>query len=141
MDTQLTFLVLTFAASVLAMAAFVVALIQKQVLVPPQAAQAIFSEGEMGCAEPDQMGTQSNRWKALDQSARNPILFFLVSSIVWLVLGSLLGLAVSIKLHNPDFLGSRDFLTFGKLRVLHLNIIAYGWLSFAGLGLSLWLEL
>lgn len=139
MDTQLIFLLLTFAISALGMLAFIVALIQKQVLVPPRAATAIFAEGELGHGEPDQAGATSRQWKALDQSARGPILYFFLSSVAWLLLGSLLGLAVSIKLHSPDFLGAHDFLSFGKLRTLHLNIIAYGWLSFAGLGLALWL--
>lgn len=139
MDTQVAFLIITFAMSVLGMASFVVALIQKQVLVPPEAARSIFLKSELGTGEPDATGELSQRWKLLDQSAKGPILYFLLSSVAWLVLGSLLGLAVSIKLHHPDFLGSQDFLTFGKLRTLHLNIIAFGWLSFAGLGLSLWL--
>ena len=139
MDTQVLFLILTFAISALGMLGFIVALIQKQVLVPPHAASAIFAEGEMGKGEGDQTSAVSRQWKALDQSARGPILYFLFSSVGWLLLGSFLGLAVSIKLHSPEFLGGHDFLTFGKLRTLHLNIIAYGWLSFAGLGLALWL--
>lgn len=139
LDTQLAFLILTFAMSVLGMVSFVVALIQKQVIVPPAAASSIFTRGEERQGEPDAMGQLSLGWKVLDQSARGPILYFLLSSVGWLLLGSFLGLAVSIKLHHPDFLGSQDYLTFGKLRTLHLNIIAYGWLSFAGLGLSLWL--
>ncbi len=139
MDTQLLFLILTFAISVLGMLAFVVALIQKQVLVPPEAATAIFSEGELGSQEPTEASAVSRQWTALDQSAKYPILYFFVSSVIWLVIGSFLGLAVSFKFHSPEFLGQHDFLTFGKLRTLHLNIIAYGWLSFAGLGISLWL--
>lgn len=139
MDTQLTFLILTFAISVLGMMAFVVALIQKQVLVPPEAAEAIFSDGVKGQLELDQTGVASRRWQAFDQSARGPILFFLISSVAWLLLGSLFGLLVSFKFHSPQLLAGYDYLTFGKLRILHLNIIAYGWLSFAGLGLSMWL--
>lgn len=139
MDTQLLFLVLTFAVSVLGMLAFVVALIQKQVLVPPAAARAIFSEGQAGTPEPEHLGRTSRPWKALDRSARGPILYFLLSSVFWLVIASVLGLLVSLKLHSPDLLSTYDVLTFGKLRTLHLNLIAYGWLSFAGLGLSLWL--
>lgn len=139
MDTKTAFLLLTFSISVLAMVAFVVALIQKQVLVPPEAALAIFSEGEAGTPEPDETGTASRRWQALDQSARGPILLFLLSSVGWLLLGSVLGLVVSLKFHHPTLLGTQDLLTFGKLRALHLNIITYGWLSFAGLGLCLWL--
>jgi cytochrome c oxidase cbb3-type subunit 1 len=139
-DTKLAFLILTFSMSVLGMLAFVVALIQKQVLVPPEAASAIFAAGEEGFPELEQPGpAPESRWCELDQSARTPILYFLLSSVAWLVLGSLLGLLASLKLHHPDLLGQHDFLTFGKVRTLHLNIIAYGWLSFAGLGLALWM--
>lgn len=139
MSSDLSPLILTFAISVLAMIAFVVALIQKQVLVPTSAAKAIFIDREEGVPELDTPAGPSRPWRSLDQSARGPILYFLLSSIVWLLLGSTLGLLVSIKLHNPEFLGGTDWLTFGKLRPLHLNMIAYGWLSFAGLGLSLWM--
>ena len=56
MDTQIAFLILTFAMSVTGMVSFVVALIQKQVLVPVEASRAIFSGGEQGIAEPDSGG-------------------------------------------------------------------------------------
>lgn len=86
MNAQVVFLILTFAISVLGMAAFVIALIQKQVLVPPEAASSIFSDNKEGHPEPDHRGEQSEIWRQLDQSARTPILFFLVSSVVWLVI-------------------------------------------------------
>jgi len=139
MNAQVIFLTLTFAISVLGMMAFVIALIQKQVLVPPSAASSIFAANEEGSPELDDRSQLSEKWRMLDQSAKGPILFFIFSSVVWLVIGSLLGLLVSIKFNDPNFLGVRDFLTFGKLRPLHLNIVTYGWLSFAGLGISLWL--
>lgn len=139
MDAKVLFLILTFAISVLGMLAFVIALIQKQVLVPAGAARSIFNQGEAGTQELDERGQESHIWKELDQSAKGPIIFFLLSSVLWLVLGSIMGLLVSFKFHNPEFLGIQDFFTFGKLRPLHLNMIAYGWLSFAGLGISLWL--
>lgn len=138
MDAKLVFLIITFSISILGMVAFVVALIQKQVLVPTSAAKSIFSKGEEGSPELDHQHDQ-NIWKELDQSAKKPIIFFILSSVVWLVIGSILGLLVSFKFHSPEFLGSSDWLTFGKLRPLHLNIIAYGWLSFASLGVSMWL--
>lgn len=138
-DAKLVFLILTFSISVLGMVAFVVALIQKQVLVPDSAAKSIFSPDEEGRPELDQRSRLSERWRTLDQSARAPILFFIVSSVIWLVLGSIFGVLVSFKFHHPEFLGSSEFLTFGKLRPLHLNIIAYGWLSFAALGIAMWL--
>ena len=139
MDIKVVFLILTFAISVLGMLAFVIALIQKQVLVPPSAAKAIFGANEIGHSEADHTSPMSDQWKALDQSAKNPILFFIVTATLWLVLGSILGLLVSIKLHAPEFLGAEALLTFGKLRPLHLNIITYGWLSPAALAVSMWL--
>lgn len=139
MDAKLVFLVLTFSISILGMVAFVIALIQKQVLVPSSAAKSIFSKGVSGSPEPDKPGKVSELWRELDQSAKKPIIFFIVSSAIWLVLGSIFGLLVSFKFHHPEFLGTQDLLTFGKLRPLHLNIITYGWLSFAALGVAMWL--
>ncbi len=139
MDAKLILLILTFAISVLGMLAFVIALIQKQVLVPASAAKSIFAPNEVGKTELDQRSQQSELWRSLDQSAKTPILMFIVTSVVWLVLGSIFGLLVSIKFHHPDFLGTQSLLTFGKLRPLHLNMITYGWLSPAALGIAMWL--
>lgn len=139
MDAKLVFLVLTFSISILGMFAFVIALIQKQVLVPDSASKSIFGKNEIGLTELESNGNISKTWRILDQSARNPILFFIVSSVIWLVIGSILGLLVSLKFHQPEFLGADDFLTFGKLRPLHLNVIAYGWLSPAALAVAMWL--
>ncbi|MEZ4871133.1 MAG: hypothetical protein R2827_02590 [Bdellovibrionales bacterium] len=87
--------------------------------------------------ELDQTSLISDYWKTLDQSAHRPIIFFIVSSAVWLIIGSIFGLLVSFKFHSPGFLGAQSLLTFGKLRPLHLNIIAYGWLSFAAFKVSM----
>lgn len=141
MEANVIFLILTFAISVLGIISFVVALIQKQVLVPESAASSIFHNNQAGNPESDfdHTSTQAEIWRELDLSARKPIIFFIISSILWLVVGSFLGLVVSYKFHSPEFLVEYDFFTFGKLRPLHLNIIAYGWLSFAALGVSMWL--
>lgn len=139
MDFKLIFLILTFIISVLGMVAFVIALIQKQVLVPKHAGESIFDKDELGHSEKEDYNSMAKKWKLLDHSARTPILMFIYSSIFWLVLGSILGLIVSLKLHIPTYLGGTDLLTFGKLRPLHLNIIAYGWLSPAALGVMMWL--
>jgi len=36
--------------------------------------------------------------------------------LIWLTVFPLVGLLVSIKFHNPDFLGGMPWLTFGRLR-------------------------
>jgi cytochrome c oxidase cbb3-type subunit 1 len=55
------------------------------------------------------------------------------------VLGSAAGLIASQKLTSPDFLTQTAWLTFGRVRTAHLNIVIYGWASMAGLGIALWM--
>lgn len=74
-----------------------------------------------------------------DRSTRGPVLAFIGSAVFWLVLGSIFGLTVSLKFHWPDWLVDQGWLTFGRLRPLHLDTVAYGWLSMAGLGIGMWL--
>jgi cytochrome c oxidase cbb3-type subunit 1 len=52
---------------------------------------------------------------------------------------SFAGLIASIKLHNRDWLVQYEWLTFGIIRSIHLNAVAYGWTSLAGLGLAMWM--
>jgi cytochrome c oxidase cbb3-type subunit 1 len=100
------------------------ALLQQSLGVPPPAA-----------SPPEDV---ADRTRA-DRSSRTPVLLFVVSAVTWLVLGSLLGLVASLKLHWPTLLEDSVYTTFGRVRPLHLNIIAYGWLSMAGIGVALWL--
>jgi len=75
----------------------------------------------------------------VDRAARWPVGMFLGSSLFWLLAGSVLALLASIKLHNPGFLAEAGWLTFGRVRPAHLNTMAYGWLSTAGIGIGLWM--
>ena len=74
--------------------------------------------------------------RALDASSSQAVMGFILSSVFWLVLGSVLGLIASLKLHMPDLLTQSSALTFGTIRALHLNMVAYGWLSMAGVGVA-----
>ncbi len=47
-------------------------------------------------------------------------------SIVWLTIFPLVGLMVSIKFHYPEFLGETSWLTFGRLRPVHVNGVIFG---------------
>ncbi|MFQ3670707.1 MAG: cbb3-type cytochrome c oxidase subunit I [Verrucomicrobiia bacterium] len=76
---------------------------------------------------------------AIDASCRVPVLVFFGSAIFWLLIGTLLALIASIKLHTPGFLDEWSFLTFGRVRPAHLNAVAYGWASSAALGVAIWL--
>jgi cytochrome c oxidase cbb3-type subunit 1 len=75
----------------------------------------------------------------IDVSTRLPVLFFYASAIVWLLLGTLLAGLTSFKLHTPDLLANISFLTWGRVRPAHLNVMVYGWASMAGIGTAIWL--
>jgi cytochrome c oxidase cbb3-type subunit 1 len=75
----------------------------------------------------------------IDASCRLPVLVFFGSAIFWLIIGTILALVASIKLHSPGLLDSWSYLTFGRVRPAHLNAVAYGWASAAGIGVSIWL--
>ena len=115
MDAKVIFLILTFSISVLGMLAFVIALIQRQVLVPASAASSIFGQGEVGHSELDAKSEMSDQWRLLDQSAKLPILLFIVTSVIWLVLGSILGLLVSLKFHAPRVSWNTGVIDFWKV--------------------------
>ncbi|WP_116812317.1 cbb3-type cytochrome c oxidase subunit I [Steroidobacter cummioxidans] len=74
-----------------------------------------------------------------DMSTAKPVLLLLSTAVIWLVVGSVAGLISSVKLHEPDWLVRHAVLTFGRLRSVHLNAVAYGWTSLAALGIATWL--
>jgi cytochrome c oxidase cbb3-type subunit 1 len=75
----------------------------------------------------------------IDASTRIPVLMFYTSAIAWLLLGTLLGLFASFKLHSPDLLGNIDVLTWGRVHPAQMNLIIYGWASMAGMGTAIWI--
>src|SRR5881392_3051396 len=75
----------------------------------------------------------------IDASTRVPVLMFYASAVVWLLLGTLLAGFTSFKLHSPDLLSNVSFLTWGRIRPAHLNVMLYGWASNVGMGTAIWL--
>src|SRR5438874_48928 len=75
----------------------------------------------------------------IDASTRVPVLMFYTSAMAWLILGTLLAGFVSFKLHAPDLLSNISFLTWGRMRPAHMNVMVYGWASMAGIGTAIWL--
>lgn len=55
--------------------------------------------------------------------------FFAIATMVWGIIGFLIGLIVAIKLRWPDHLGNISFLSYGRLRPLHTNAVIF---AFAG---------
>ncbi|MFT0533636.1 cbb3-type cytochrome c oxidase subunit I [Castellaniella hirudinis] len=165
MDT-VTVLLMTFILSVTGLGIFIWSLRRNLFDDNPAAAGVIFSTGEIGHVEdpsatPEQRaGLQqvvtdggkavidpsladklkvelAERMEA-DQSTAFVTFVFLSCAIVWLVAASTFGLISSIKLHNPEFLTEYAWLTFGRTRTLHLNMVAYGWCPMAAFGIAIW---
>jgi len=74
-----------------------------------------------------------------DRATAVPVFVMFTFAVVWLLVGSAAGLLSSIKLHAPDLLVDQAWLTFGRLRTIHLNLVAYGWAPMGLLGLVVWL--
>ncbi len=75
----------------------------------------------------------------IDASCRVTVLLFFLSALVWLLIGTVLALITSWKMHSPDFLASWSWLTFGRVRPAHLNTVVYGFATESAIGVSLWL--
>src|SRR2546427_2865132 len=56
---------------------------------------------------------------------------------VWLLAGITIGLIASIKLHWPEFLPFA-WLSFGRVRPAHTNLVLFGWSSLVLVGVSLY---
>lgn len=148
MPTLGIMLTLSFIASLCALGVLIWATVNKQFSFGKNDGASIFMDGEEG--KPDdgssfgeEGAAHSHKYDVaragIDQAGRKPVMLLTVASIVWLVIGSTFGLIASLKLHLPDWLADIAFTTFGRARTIHLNIVAYGWLSVAGLAVMMWL--
>lgn len=163
--SNITVLLLTFVLSVTGLFVFIWSLRHKLFDDNPAAAKVIFTTGEVGTIE-DPAATASQRQSLqqemdanlkdikddaqelneaeikdriiADKSSAKVAFFFLSCSMIWLVAASLAGLISSVKLHEPDFWTQHAWLTFGRIRTLHLNGVAYGWAPMAAFGVAIW---
>ena len=113
--------------------------------------EVIFARGEIGHPEtlmPDRAldtgASAVDSQELLDRAAADAstapvVFFFYCCAFVWLLVASAAGLTASIKLHAPDWLVSEAWLSFGRIRTVHLNAVAYGWAPMAGLGTALFI--
>ena len=62
---------------------------------------------------------------------------YVACATVWLLVGTIAGLIASIKLHWPQFL-PYAWLSFGRVRPAHTNLVLFGWASLVLVGLSLY---
>ena len=139
-------LTLSFVVSLLALGFLIWAIANRQITMNQSSATTIFAPGEEGHI--DNKGTETGDGHqhvfdpvktGIDAVSARPVIWLLAAAIVWLLLGSGFGIVASLKLHLPDWLNSRAELTFGRIRTLHLNMVAYGWVSQAGLACVFWI--
>ncbi|MFZ2322866.1 MAG: cbb3-type cytochrome c oxidase subunit I [Ignavibacteriaceae bacterium] len=62
---------------------------------------------------------------------------YLVSATAWLIFGTLVGLYLAVRFIYPDF-GVAAWLSFGRLRPIHTNVVFWGWTSLAMIALALY---
>jgi len=78
--------------------------------------------------------------KALKRPNKDPeltklVLWFLGCATIWLVVGTTVGEYLGIKFVAPD-VDHISWLSFGRLRPVHTNIVFWGWASLGMLGLG-----
>ncbi|MGH8857036.1 MAG: cbb3-type cytochrome c oxidase subunit I [Polaromonas sp.] len=162
MDSAILSLLGAFLLSIIGLFVFIWSLRKGLLVENAAAASVIFARGEIGrvddpalagAAQDSMQQAATERGTPLhtadaaelqdritsDSSTAFPVFMFIAFACMWLLVGSLAGLTSSIKLHEPDWLTSQAWLTFGRIRTVHLTAVLYGWITNAALGMMLWL--
>ncbi|MES2501272.1 MAG: cbb3-type cytochrome c oxidase subunit I [Pseudomonadota bacterium] len=158
MDGTALILLLTFLVSVTGLLVFIWSMSNGFFNTKQSASHIIFGKNEIGLVEDPASNQTSNELQEAagetdatltqkelsdrliaDKSSALPTFVCLLTAMCWLIVGSAAAIIASIKLHEPDWLVSQAWLTFGRMRSIHLNAVIYGWASMAGVGVSLWL--
>ena len=66
---------------------------------------------------------------------KNLIRQWLLWGFFWLLFAPVVGVIASTKFNYPDFLGASPFLTFGRIRPIHVNGVIFGTFSTLFIGL------
>ena len=159
MDSAILSLLGAFLLSIIGLFAFIWSLRKGLLVENPAAASVIFARGEVGkIDDPALSGDDQHKMQAAvhssamlavdateiadrvdaDRSSAFPVFMFIAFACFWLLIGSFAGLISSFKLHEPDWLVQQAWLSFGRIRSVHLNAVIYGWSSNAALAVILW---
>ena len=76
-----------------------------------------------------------NTQKYITPELSKLIIYFLGFSVLWLIVGTSIGEYLGIKFVAPD-VDHQSWLSFGRLRPVHTNMVFWGWCSFAMVGLA-----
>ena len=162
MDSAILSLLGAFLLSILGLFVFVWSLRKGLLVENPRAASAIFAKGEIGHTDDPALGHAGRRHLqaaaveagdsahapdareiedriAADRSSAFPVFMFIAFACMWLLFGGIAGLTASLKLHMPDWLVSEAWMTFGRIRTVHLTAVLYGWITNAELAVIIWL--
>lgn len=71
----------------------------------------------------------------VDPTLSKLVIWYVVSATFWLVLGTTIGEYLGIKFVSPD-VDHVSWLSFGRLRPVHTNMVFWGWCSLAMIGLG-----
>ncbi|MCE9657372.1 MAG: cbb3-type cytochrome c oxidase subunit I [Burkholderiales bacterium] len=158
MDSAVLSLLGAFLLAIIGLFVFIWSMGKGLLVENPRAASVIFARGEIGKVDdpalegaaqatlqqqtgapaPAADGAELDDRMAADTSSAFPVFMFVAFACMWLLVGSAAGLVSSIKLHEPDFLVNQGWLTFGRMRTVHLTAVLYGWITNAALGMALW---
>src|SRR6185369_1261799 len=62
--------------------------------------------------------------------------WFLISSVAYFFIVGIIAVTIAAKFVWPQLLGTVQYLTYGRLRPLHVNGMLFGWLLAADMGLA-----
>jgi len=65
--------------------------------------------------------------------------WFMLSSVAYFFIVGIIALIIAAKYVWPDFMGTSSWLTYGRLRPLHVNGMLFGWLLAADMGLTFYI--
>ncbi len=165
MDSAILSLLGAFLLSIAGLFCFIWSLRKGLLVENPVGASIIFARGEVGLVDDPTLGLQAKQAMqaaangvhsvssvhitgdpsdikvriTADRSSAFPVFMFIAFACFWLLVGSGAGLLASLKLHEPDWLVQQAWLSFGRIRTVHLNAVIYGWSSNASLAVILWL--
>lgn len=77
--------------------------------------------------------------KLLNNEQHSAARAFLVSGMAWMVVGTTFGLLGGISLAAPDALRDIPWLVFGRVRPIHVNLVAVGFVPMALVGAGLYM--
>lgn len=71
----------------------------------------------------------------IDPKHSKMIVWYIISATIWLIFGTSVGEYIGLKFVAPE-LDSISWLSFGRLRPVHTNVVFWGWSSLGMLGLA-----